>query len=209
MHTHRPIDVVIVEDHIAFRDVLEYFLSQNHGMRCRSFGAVEEALQAIRGHEPDVVVMDIHLPGDDGIMGTRLIKQQWPRVHVLICTVHEDDEKIFNALRAGATGYLLKRAPLDQLVEGIHQALEGGSPISPAIARRVVNSFQEPQATGVDQLTPREREVLDLLSNGMRVKAIADRLFVSESTVRTHVHHIYEKLQVQGRVEMMSRMRGK
>lgn len=204
----RPIEVLIIEDHVPFREMLEYFLVQNNGMHCRSVSGVAEALDAIRSREPDIVLMDIHLPGEDGISGTRRIRQQWPQVQVLICTVHEDDEKIFNALRAGATGYLLKRAPLDQLVQGIHHALEGGSPISPAIARRVIQSFQTPVAQGVDELTQRELDVLNLLSSGLRVKAIAARLFVSESTVRTHVHHIYEKMQVNGRLEMMSKLRG-
>lgn len=208
MWREKLIDVVIVEDHAPYRDMLEYLLVQNNGMSCRSFGNVTEALLAMRERVPDVVLMDISLPGDDGIVGTRLIRQEWPQVPVLICTVHEDDEAIFNALRAGANGYLLKRAQLDQVVQGIHQVLEGGSPISPAIARRVIKAFQKPVAKGMDGLTERELQVLDLLAAGMRVKAIAAKLFLSESTVRTHVHHIYEKMQVNGRLEMMNRIRG-
>jgi DNA-binding NarL/FixJ family response regulator len=202
------IEVVIIEDHDPFREMLSYFLTESHGMECRSFTNVRDALKAIAQRTPDIVIMDIHLPDGDGISGTKMIRHRWPGLQVIICTVHEDDEKIFNALRAGATGYLLKRAPLDQLVQGIHNALEGGSPISPAIARRVIRSFQDPLPSGLDALTMREREVLDLLAMGLRVKAIRDRLSVSESTIRTHAHHIYEKMQVRGRLEMMNRLRG-
>jgi DNA-binding NarL/FixJ family response regulator len=154
--------------------------------------------------------MDIHLPGQsqDGIQATRTIKQRWPHVQVMICTVHEDDEKIFNALRAGATGYLLKRSSVEQVIEALGQLLDGGSPMSPGIARRVVCSFApQPDGEPEAQLTAREQEVLDLLATGRRVKDIAAHLFVSHNTVRTHIRHIYEKLQVQGRMEAVNKVR--
>jgi DNA-binding NarL/FixJ family response regulator len=154
--------------------------------------------------------MDIHLPGTDGIEGTRIIKDRWPEVQILICTVHEDDEKIFNALRAGASGYLLKRSSVEEVLDGIRQILAGGSPMSPAIARRVVNSFRPPRLDeGPDALSEREMDVLDLLTQGYRVKGIAERLFVSVNTVRTHIRNIYDKLHVQSRVEAVNKVHGK
>jgi DNA-binding NarL/FixJ family response regulator len=157
---------------------------------------------------PDVVIMDIHLPGINGIECTRTLCAKYPRVQVLICTVHEDDELIFEALRAGAAGYLLKRSSIEDLLEAIRQVLAGGSPMSPAIARRVVSSFRPRKNDGLNALTDREQEVLDLMSTGMSAREIGDKLFVSANTVRTHIRHIYEKLQVQTRVEAVRKGRG-
>jgi DNA-binding NarL/FixJ family response regulator len=208
--TLQVVEVVLVEDHEAYRQSLEFFLQATGKVRCSSFALAAEALAAIALRPPDVVIMDIHLGGGmDGIACTRQVKERWPAVQVLMCTVHEDDERIFQALRAGATGYLLKRSSIDELVEGIRQVLAGGSPMSPAIARRVVRSFQPALlTTGPDALSEREREVLDLLCTGLSAKAIGERLFVSANTVRTHIRHIYEKLQVQSRVEAVNRVRG-
>ena len=203
------IDIALVEDHEKFRDSLVFLLNGEPGLRCTGHGSVEAAMAAMAREVPDVVLMDIDLPGTNGIEGTRAIRQQWPQVQVLICTVHEDDEKIFSALRAGATGYLLKRAPIASITAAIHELMDGGSPMSPAIARRVVRSFQPGDAPdGPDALTPREQEVLDLMCTGLRDKAIAERLGVSFNTVRTHVRHIYEKLHVQGRVQAIRKARG-
>lgn len=201
-------DVVLIEDHEAYRSSLEFFLNSSGQVRCRSFHDAEEALKDLELRQPEIVIMDINLPGMDGIACTHRIKERWPAIQVLICTVHEDDEKIFDALRAGATGYLLKRTSIDEIIEAIRQVLAGGSPMSPAIARRVVNSFVPPKLNkGVNALSEREQEVLDLLVTGLRVKEIADKLFVSANTVRTHIRHIYEKLQVQSRVEVVNRVR--
>ncbi|MBP6696979.1 MAG: response regulator transcription factor [Flavobacteriales bacterium] len=208
--TGSPVEVLLVEDHDEYRQSLEFFLHASGRLRCMSFQRCEDALAQLHKRRPDVVIMDIHLPGMDGIACTRLIKEQWPEIHILICTVHEDDEKIFDALRAGASGYLLKRNSIDEIVEGIRQVLAGGSPMSPAIARRVVNSFRPPKLTeGLNALSDREQEVLDLLCTGMSAKAIGDKLFVSANTVRTHIRHIYEKLQVQTRVEAVNRLKGR
>ncbi|HMC98380.1 MAG TPA: response regulator transcription factor [Flavobacteriales bacterium] len=204
------VDVVLIEDHEAYRSSLEFFLNSSGRVDCRSFQDAEAALSSLETRRPDIVIMDINLPGMDGIACTRKIKERWPAVQVLICTVHEDDEKIFDALRAGATGYILKRTSIDEIIEAIRQVLAGGSPMTPAIARRVVGSFVPPKLNeGLNALSDREQEVLDLLVAGLRVKEIADKLFVSANTVRTHIRHIYEKLQVQSRVEAVNRVRGK
>src|SRR5262245_29182363 len=150
------------------------------------------ALAALKENVPDIVVMDIDLPGQSGIAGTRIIKEGYPQVQVLICTVYEDDAKIFGALKAGATGYILKRAPLEELFAAIHDIRQGGSPMSSGIARRVVSSFQDAHTGGARPLSAREDEVLELLSQGLRMKEIADRLCVSIYTVRAHVRNIYE-----------------
>jgi DNA-binding NarL/FixJ family response regulator len=204
------VEVVIVEDHDAYRQSLSFFLEATGRVRCSAHASCAEALAAIAVRPPDVVIMDIHLGGGmDGIACTRQVKERWPAAQVVMCTVHEDDERIFQALRAGATGYLLKRSSIDEVVDAIRQVLAGGSPMSPAIARRVVRSFQPPDlGSGPDALSEREREVLDLLCTGLSAKAIGERLFVSANTVRTHIRHIYEKLQVQSRVEAVNRVKG-
>ncbi len=204
------IEVVLVEDHEGFRDGLQALLNTSGRVQCRAHADPQSALQAIEERLPDAVIMDINLGGTvDGIQATRLIKQRWPAIQVMICTVHEDDEKIFSALRAGATGYLLKRSSLEDMIDALDQLLAGGSPMSLGIARRVVSSFTPPReaVTEEQQLTVREREVLDLLATGRRVKEIAAMLFVSPNTVRTHIRHIYEKLQVQGRMEAVNKAR--
>ncbi|HEX2617295.1 MAG TPA: response regulator transcription factor [Flavobacteriales bacterium] len=202
----KSIDVMVVEDHPDFRRDLVELLSALPDMHARGFGSWEDALSTMTDVQPQIVVMDIKLPGVNGIQATRSIKQRWPEVQVMICTVHEDDDMIFSALRAGATGYLLKRSPFKEIEASIRMVLQGGSPMSPAIARRVVGSFQT-TTTGDDpsQLTSREQDVLDLMARGLRDKEIADELSISINTVRTHIRHIYEKLQVQGRVEAVNK----
>ncbi len=201
------VDVVLIEDHDDFRNSLEFFLNGSGHVDCRSFPDAEAAMRHMEFKLPDVVIMDIRLPGIDGIECTRRISQRFPRVEVLICTMHEDDELIFEALRAGAAGYLLKRSSIEDLLEAIRQVLAGGSPMSPAIARRVVSSFRPKRTDDLNALSDREQGVLDLLSTGMTAKEIGERLHVSANTVRTHIRHIYEKLQVQTRVEAVRKGR--
>jgi len=168
-------------------------------------------LRAIEAEHIDVVIMDINLQDRtmpvpmNGIDLTRLIKARAPSTQVLICTVHEDDEKIFSALKAGATGYILKRAPLEELVDAVRLVYQGGSPMTGSIARKVVSSFGVKPLENGERLTDREQQVLDLLSEGLKAKEIANELFVSITTVRSHVRSIYEKLHVQNRVEMLKR----
>ncbi len=199
------VEVVLIEDHDDFRNSLEFFLNGSGHVTCRSFPDAESAIRYMEFKLPAIVIMDIRLPGMNGIECTRMISARFPRVEVLICTVHEDDELIFEALRAGAAGYLLKRSSIEDLLEAIRQVLSGGSPMSPAIARRVVSSFRPKRTDDLNALSDREQEVLDHLSTGMTAKEIGEKLFVSANTVRTHIRHIYEKLHVQTRVEAVRR----
>jgi DNA-binding NarL/FixJ family response regulator len=207
-HTSK-LDVVLIEDHDDFRRSLEFFLNGSGHVQCRAYESAEEALPTFETRLPSIVIMDIRLPGMDGIACTRHIAERYPSVDVLICTVHEDDERIFEALRAGACGYLLKRSTIDELLQAIRQVLAGGSPMSPAIARRVVSSFRPQRDDGLDALSEREEEVLQLLGTGMTAREIGEKLFVSANTVRTHIRHIYEKLQVQSRVEAVNKGRNR
>jgi DNA-binding NarL/FixJ family response regulator len=206
----RPLELLLVEDHAGFRNSLETLLNAQAGFICASVDSATAALPAMELRLPQIVIMDINLPDQSGIECTRAIKDRWPQVQVLICTVHEDDDKIFGALKAGATGYILKRAPIKELVAAIGEVQAGGSPMSASIARKVVSSFRDlgPAGGKGDLLTQREQEILDQLAQGLRFKEIAERLFVSLNTVRTHVRHIYEKLQVQSRIEALNKMRG-
>lgn len=202
-----PIRVLLVEDNASFREGLALLIGTTPGMGVRACANAEEALVQMAKEPWDVVVMDIDLPGMNGIQCTRTIKDRWPGVQVLMCTVFEDDEKIFQALKAGATGYVVKQAPLGELLEAIGQVHNGGSPMSAGIARKVVGTFHQPMVAQ-ESLTQREQEMLQLIAEGLTVKEIADRAHVSNSTVRTHIRHIYEKLHVRSRVEAVNKMRG-
>jgi DNA-binding NarL/FixJ family response regulator len=201
------IKIILIEDHDEYRNSMNFLLNSNPDLFCTSYPNGRQAMEYINQSPPDVVIMDINLPEWSGIECTRKIKMAHPEIQVIMCTVYEDDEKIFDALKAGANGYLLKRAPISEIFDAISQVLNGGSPMSPAIARKVVASFQQPQqvAAELDLLSTRENEILELLSQGLRIKEIADQIFVSVNTVRTHIRHIYEKLQVQSRVEALNK----
>jgi DNA-binding NarL/FixJ family response regulator len=202
--------ILIVEDHDEFRHRLSTLLNSFPEFVCRAVPDAASALRACEVNEQDVVIMDINLGGMDeaamnGIECTQAIKLKHATTQVLICTVHEDEDKIFNALKAGATGYILKRAPLPELIEAVRQVHRGESPMTGSIARKVVGSFQLRPLTNGERLTEREQEVLDLLAQGLKAREIADKLFVSITTVRSHIRGIYEKLQVQNRVEMLKK----
>jgi DNA-binding NarL/FixJ family response regulator len=202
----KKIRVALVEDHLEIREGLSYIINNTPGFFCEAFENAEVAAEGILQDEYDIVLMDINLPGMNGIECTRIIKEKNPNLPIMMCTAYEDDENIFKALAAGAKGYILKRAAGDHLIEAIKDLHNGGSPMSSAIARRVVDSFQRPLITGGGfNLTARENEILDLLSQGFRNKEIADRLFVSVNTIRTHIYNIYEKLHVQNRVEALNK----
>jgi DNA-binding NarL/FixJ family response regulator len=201
------IRVALVEDHLEIREGLSYIINGTPGFSCEVFENAEVATEEVSEKDFDIVLMDINLPGMNGIECTRLLKEKNPKLPIMMCTAYEDDENIFKALAAGAKGYILKRAAGDHLIEAIKDLHEGGSPMSSAIARRVVDSFQRPVVTGSNyNLTARENEILDLLSQGFRNKEIADRLFVSVNTIRTHIYNIYEKLHVQNRVEALNKV---
>jgi DNA-binding NarL/FixJ family response regulator len=202
-----PIAVLLVEDHASYRQGLAMLVGSALNMRCVECASGEEALRLLEEEHIDVAVMDIDLPGMDGITCTRTLKERHTKVEVLMCTVFEDEERIFEALKAGANGYVVKQAPIRELLDAIEQVHMGGSPMSAGIARKVVSTFHRASKVQ-DELTPREVEILNLIAEGLSVKEIADRACVSNSTVRTHIRHIYEKLQVRSRVEAVNRMRG-
>jgi DNA-binding NarL/FixJ family response regulator len=200
--------VAIVEDNNDFRASLSRYLDEAQGYRCVcACSTSEEALQKIPRQLPDVVLMDIHLPNMSGVECTRRLKELCPSVQILILTVYEDNERIFGALKAGASGYLLKRADPADILRAIQDVKQGGAPMSNQIARRVVQSFREKpgEASKLEGLSQREEEILQHLSKGYSTKEIADRLSVSVNTVRTHLQHIYEKLHVRSRTEAVAK----
>ena len=203
-----PINVSIVEDSDKFRETLARVLNRAEGFRCVSqYANAEEALKALPQDKPDVVLMDINLPGINGVECVRQLKQLAPTIQVMMLTVYEDTENIFNALTAGATGYMLKRTPRDELLEAIREVHRGGSPMTTHIARKVVQSFQRaaPAASPTEMLSPREQEVLDCLAQGFLYKEIAEKLSISYETVHTYIRRIYEKLQVRTRTEAVAK----
>jgi len=196
--------VAVVEDDADFRASLQRYLNEAPGHRCvGACATAEEALQKIPRLLPDVALMDIHLPNLSGVECTRRLKELCPSVQILILTVYEDNERIFGALKAGASGYLLKRADPADILRAIQEVKQGGAPMSSQIARRVVHSFRDTsvEVPKVEALSQREEEILHLLAKGYSTKEIADHLCVSNNTVRTHLQHIYHKLHVRSRTE--------
>lgn len=196
--------IAIVDDDRDFRTTLANFVNDAPGFRCLcACGSAEEALKDIPKCQPDVVLMDIHLPNLSGLVCTRRLKELCPSVRVLILTVYEDNDQIFGALKAGANGYLLKRAEPTDIIDAIQDVKLGGAPMSSQIASRVVESFHEnPRSLSKDQkLSQREEEILEALSKGYSTKEIAKRLYISANTVHTHLQHIYDKLHVRSRTE--------
>jgi DNA-binding NarL/FixJ family response regulator len=203
-----PIPVSIVEDNDKLRGTLVRVLNRAEGFRCVSqYANAEDALKDLPQARPDVVLMDINLPGMNGVECVRQLKQLIPQIQVLMLTVYEDTENIFNALAAGAGGYLLKRTPSKELLEAIREMHRGGSPMTMHIARKVVQSFQQTAAAAqsTENLSPREQEVLDHLSHGFLYKEIAEKMDISYETVHTYVRRIYEKLQVRTRTEAVAK----
>ena len=203
--------VGIVEDDQSVRLHLARLLDGTPGFQCLgSWQNGEEALPALLSKKPDIVLMDIHLPGMSGIECVAALKEKLPAVNVLMLTSYEDSEKVFQALGAGAGGYLVKRDIPKKLVPAMRELLTGGAPMSSHIARRVVGYFQKksPAAPDTGTLTPREKEVLILLAEGCLYKEIADKLAIGHETVRTHVQNIYGKLQVRTRTEAVVRYLG-
>jgi DNA-binding NarL/FixJ family response regulator len=198
------IKVGIVEDNKTLREGFETLLNRTPGLQCVcTCGTVAEALKKIPKAQPDVILMDIQLPDSTGVECTAKIKEQMPAVHIVILTVYEDSERIFQALRAGACGYLLKRAQPEMVIAAVKEAHEGGVPMTPEIARKVIGQFRQQATTAAqtEDLTDREREVLELVMHGFGNKAIADRLGVTVAAVKWHLQHIYEKLHVHSRTE--------
>ena len=199
-----PINVSIVEDSRGTRESLRELLGRAPGVRCVGAHANgEEALRQIPAENPDVVLMDINLPGMSGIECVAQLRERLPKTQVLMLTTYEESDLIFDSLRSGAKGYLLKNMPPAEIVQAVEQVHSGGAPMSMQIARRVVDHFQQIKqpSSEMEQLTRREHEILALLAKGFLYKEIADQLGITLSTVRAHLHTVYEKLHVQSRTE--------
>jgi DNA-binding NarL/FixJ family response regulator len=213
------ISVCIVDDNKDIRSALEQIIQMTEDYTLTgSFSGAEEALQKIPQAHPDIVLMDINLGnGESGIDCVRQLKPLHPEILFMMCTVYEEDEKIFEALTAGANGYILKKTAPGKLLDAIRELHEGGAPMSSQIARKVVNAFQgrsaaleaASQGKSISILSNRENEILELLAKGMLYKEIAGKLFISQETVRKHVYHIYEKLHVNNRVEAINKFYGR
>jgi len=205
------IAVSIVEDDPQVRSSLAKLIDGSPGYRCVSrHGSAEDALLEIPKVKPEVVLMDINLPGLNGVECVRRLKPQLPGAQMIMLTVYQNTEHIFNALAAGATGYMLKQTPPAELLQAIKEVHGGGSPMSSHIARKIVQSFQPSSAATAEaeSLSPREAEVLDLLAKGFLYKEIAEQMKVSYATVHTHIRHIYEKLHVRSRTEAVAKHLG-
>ena len=200
------IKVVIVEDDQAVREGLQILINGSEGYDCvAACLSAEEALKILPQLLPHVVLMDINLPGMNGIECVVCIKNAYPEIQVMMLTVFDNTDEIYKSLAAGATGYLLKKTPPAKLLEAIRELVNGGSPMSGEIARKVVQTFMKPalQQFPEANLTPREEEILSYLAKGYLYKEIANTLFINIETVRTHIHKIYQKLQVRTRTEVL------
>lgn len=203
-----PITVSIVEDNDQLRGTLARVLNRSEGFKCLShYPSAEEALKDLPQITPEVVLMDINLPGINGVECVRQLKTVLPKIQVIMLTVYEDTDNIFNALAVGAAGYLLKRTKTEELLEAIREVHRGGSPMTTHIARKVTQSFQKftPSPQPTENLSLREQEVLDCLSQGFLYKEIAEKLGISYETVHTYIRRIYEKLQVRTRTEAVAK----
>ena len=207
----KNIAVVVIEDARGTRENLVALLERTAGVKCiGAFASGEDAVREVPSLLPDVVLMDINLPGMNGIKCVAQLKQKLPKTQFLMLTSYEDSELIFESLRVGASGYLMKNQDPDEIVQAVQQVHAGGSPMSMNIARKVVNHFQQIKqpSSEMEQLTDREQEVLALLAKGFMYKEIADQLGISLHTVRGHVHLIYERLHVQSRTEAVLKYLG-
>ena len=204
----KPIRTAIIEDQDDIREGLASLIGFTPGFKsCGSYGSMEEALDRMRRDVPDVVLSDIGLPGMDGIQGIKILKERYPNILILMLTVYDDDERIFDALCAGANGYLLKRTPPAKLLESLREAVDGGSPMSPEVASKVIRLFREirpPERADYD-LTPHELRLLKLLVDGNNYNTAAKELKSSINTVKFYIKRIYEKLQVHSKSEAVAK----
>ena len=209
------IKVSVVEDLDEIRQGFSFLINSSEEFQCIAvYSNAEDALADLDNNKPDVIIMDIGLPGMSGIECTKEVKLRYPSIQIMMCTVYEDDERLFSALSAGASGYILKRTSPGILLESVKELYNGGAPMSGQIARRVVSVFQGPKKVALKKENPyniskREKEILDLISAGFRNKEIAEKMFISLHTVRSHIYNIYEKLHVQSRVEALNKLASK
>lgn len=204
---NKVIETMIVEDQRDLRDGLTTLVNFTPGFKCiGSFRTMEECISRIKHERPDVVLSDIGLPGMSGIEGIRIIKEMYPDLVILVLTVYDDNEKIFDALCAGASGYLLKQTEPAELLKSVREAVGGGAPMSPEVAARVIKLFREvrpPERVDYD-LTPHEMRLLKLLVNGYNYVTAAEELKISYNTIKFHVRNIYDKLQVHSKSEAVA-----
>jgi DNA-binding NarL/FixJ family response regulator len=199
----RIISVAIIEDDDDIRESLSILINESDGFVCTSaFSNCESGIPEIVSDKPDVVLMDIQLPGMNGIEGVTRIKEKLPSANIIMLTIHKDDDLVFKSLCAGASGYLVKNTKPEKLLDAIRDVVDGGAPMSSSIARMIVNSFRRTTTT---LLTSRETEVLSHLCKGSSYKMIADAIFVSEQTVHFHIKNIYQKLQVHSKSEAVAK----
>ncbi len=203
------IRVAIVEDRSEISLGLSYIISSIEGFSCKVFATGEAALSHINPGDFDVVLMDIQLPGISGIEATFQLTQKFPGLKIMMCTIFEDDEKIYRAIAAGASGYILKRTEPESLIRSIKELLEGGAPISSMIAHKVLLAFRKtmPSDMNESQLSEREQEVLSLLAAGFRNKQVAEKLNISLATVKTHIYNSYQKLHVSSKIEAINKFK--
>ena len=210
----QPVSIVVIEDDPVFRQNVAYLINGTPDMRCVH---TYDSVTAFLAHEPadhnDLYWIDINLPGGSGIELVRHLRSQNPGVRCLICSLHDDDQHVFEAMRAGASGYLLKNASVDQMLSAIHEMMDGGAPMSPYIARKLMDSFKEPLKTAQTDrfhgLSERELEVLQHIAKGLLYKEVADALHISIETVKKHLRSIYTKMQVQNRTEAVVKFLGR
>lgn len=205
------ISVVIVEDDIEVLNGLKSILSFSDEVKVlAAFTSAEDFMNRVNELLPDVVLMDIGLPTMNGIECVKQLHPKYPHMQFLMCTNFDDDQKVFEALRAGANGYVLKNADIQSIIQLINEIHRGGSPMSRSIARKVIQSFHKPALKETaNKLSKRETEILDYLAKGYRYKEIAAKLYLSTETVRTHIRNIYQKLQVQSRTEALNKIYGR
>ncbi len=205
------IKICIVEDLKEVRDGMTSLLTLDERFEVlATFPDAEKAADELPAWQPDIIIMDINLPGMNGIECIKKVKPQCPNSQFIMFTIYEDDEKVFEALTAGASGYLLKKTPLGKITDSLIELHSGGSPMSTQIARKVISRLQNNRPSEeIKVLSPRENEVLQLLAKGLLYKEIADKLFISTDTVRQHIHRIYEKLHVQNRTEAINKAYGR
>jgi DNA-binding NarL/FixJ family response regulator len=206
-----PLRVVIIEDLREVREGLTMLINGTPGFACASsYRTMEDALRRIGGDRPEVILTDIGLPGMSGIEGIPHLRELYPEVPILTLTVYDNDDEVFNALCAGASGYLLKNTPPSRLLESLREAVDGGAPMSPEVARRVVKLFREfrPRERAPSQLTPQETALLKLIVNGHHYKTAASELGISTNTVSFHLKNIYAKLQVHSKTEAVAKALG-
>jgi len=202
-----PITVSVVEDIPEIREGMRFMINQMPGFTCLDvYGNAEDAMVGMKESAPDMAIVDIGLPGTTGVECIRRLKEAGVATQFLVFTIYEDDDQVFEALAAGASGYLLKSASPDRIMEALQDLHAGGAPMSPSIARKIVASFHTPSEQHL--LSSREKEVLQLMAKGLLYKEISDQLDIRMGTVRQHIHHIYEKLQVQNRTEAINKAFG-